>query len=316
MKVISWKSLLSSVLVGGICIIYTVINFDGFTDLLWIALFGYWMVKGIEVSISKDAYDENIKKVYRSKILYRDLFGKFAYIAPDIPFLIIMSAGLLVAIFPTTTCLKIVVLFLLVLTLMYVIWFYWYVSKNERLRNESDEWNTKPLSAEDKKAWERSERWHNICLGAVAVLAVPYFIFGDPRVYINNNKLENSLTALGKENVTLEEVVPFDWTTVYTFDPYTSIERIERVTGSKSPTLKESVNEGMTHFVFMDSGRVVSSVCAYPSSIGYSLSFTGGENSYYGYPDGGYSHIEYGDQITFDVMRDGEIIKLYAYVEE
>ena len=148
------------------------------------------------------------------------------------------------------------------------------------------------------------------------MLAILYFIFGDPRVYINNDKLENVLTALGKENVTQEEVVPFDWTTVYTFDPYTSIERIERVTGSKSPTLKESVNEGMTHFVFMDSGRVVASVCAYPSSIGYSLSFAGGENTYYGYPDGGYSHIEYGDQIIFDVMRDGEIIKLYAYVEE
>ena len=150
----------------------------------------------------------------------------------------------------------------------------------------------------------------------IGMLSVLYLIFGNPQIYVNNAKLQDALTSIRNDSVTLEEVVPFEWTTVYTFDPYTSLEMIERITDSKSPALKESVNEGMTHIVFMNRGRVMASVCAYPMSIGYSLSFSGGKNTYYDYADGGYSHIEYGDQIVFEVMPDGEIMRLYAFIEE
>ena len=51
-------------------------------------------------------------------------------------------------------------------------------------------------------------------------------------------------------------------------------------------------------------------------STGYYLSFTGGENTYYSYSDGGYSHIEYGDEIVFEVMQDDGFVRLYARVEE
>lgn len=54
---------------------------------------------------------------------------------------------------------------------------------------------------------------------------------------MNNAKLKEALSTLDSDSTTLEEIVPFEWTTVYTFDPYTSIDRIERVTGSRSPTL-------------------------------------------------------------------------------
>ena len=135
-------------------------------------------------------------------------------------------------------------------------------------------------------------------------------------VYFNNAKLEKTLTALECDSITLEEIVPFEWTTVYTFDLYTSKERIERVVGSKSPALKESVSEGMNHVVFINRGRVVASVCTHPASTGYYLSFTGGENTYYSYSDGGYSHIEYGDEIVFEVMQDDGFVRLYARVEK
>ena len=32
--------------------------------------------------------------------------------------------------------------------------------------------------------------------------------------------------------------------------------------------------------------------------------------------DGGYSHIEYGDQVEFNVTKNDGIIRLYAYIEE
>ena len=82
--------------------------------------------------------------------------------------------------------------------------------------------------------------------------------------------------------------------------------------GKKLAVKHGIVREG----VFTNRGRVVASVCTHPASTGYYLSFTGGENTYYSYSDGGYSHIEYGDEIVFEVMQDDGFVRLYARVEE
>lgn len=315
MKLVSPKTLLASLL-GVAFIVMKVMTFDGVSDLLWIGFFGYLTIKGFIVAFSQEAYDDDVKKAYQGKALYRDLFGKFAFIAADIPIIMILLAGVLAVLCPVTAILKVVLCVLMIFALGYAIWFSWYISKHQRLRMESGEWGTAVLSAEDEQAWKRSGRLHSIGLGMIVVLGILYLIFGDPRIYMNNAKLGDALTGLNSDSVTLEEIIPFEWTTVYTFDPYTSLDRIESITASKSPALKESVSEGMTHIVFKNHGRVMASVCAYPSSIGYSLAFTGGENTYYGYPDGGYSHIEYGDQVEFEVTHDEGIVRLYAFVDE
>lgn len=315
MKLVSPKTLLASLL-AIVFVVIKVVTFDGLNDLLWIALISYLAIKGLVIAFSQQAYDEDINNAYQGKALYRDLFGKFAYIAVDVPLIIILLAGLLAAFCPATAILRVMLVVLLIFAVGYAIWVSCYISKHKRLRMENGEWGTATLSSEDEKAWKRSERWHNIGLSIVVALGVLYLIFGDPRIYINNEKLEDALTELTTDSVTLEEVVPFEWTTVYTFDPYTSIDRIEWITGSKSPALKESVSEGMTHFVFMNKGRVMASVCAYPSSVGYSLSFAGGKNTYYDYADGGYSHIEYGDGTVFEVTQVDGLVRLYAYIEE
>ena len=282
----------------------------------WIGFFVYLTIKGLHVAFSQEAYDEDMKQAYQGKALARDLFGKFAYIAGDIPVITIVLSGLLAIFGPVTAIFRICLCALVLFAAGYMLWLSWYTLKHKRLRVENGEWGTAVLSPEEEQAWKCSERWHSIGYGIVVALGVLYLVFGDPKIHMNNAKLEDALTTISRDSVTLEEVVPFEWTTVYTFDPYTSLERIERITGSKSPALKESVNEGMTHIVFKDGGRVVASVCAYPSSIGYSLAFSGGEYTYYGYPDGGYSHIEYGDQVKFDVTWDEGIVRLYAFVEE
>ena len=134
-----------------------------------------------------------------------------------------------------TTLLRATLMGLLLIAVGYAIWFSWYVSKHKRLRMKNGEWGTGILSAEDEKAWKRSNLWHGIILGIAGVLFALYLIFGDPRIYFNNAKLEKTLSALDCDSITLEEIVPFEWTTVYTFDPYTSKERIERVGRFESP---------------------------------------------------------------------------------
>ena len=315
MKLVSLKNLLAALLGTGF-MIATVITFDGMHDLIWLIACGYFTIKCFTVAFSQEAYHEDVKEANYGKALYLDLFGKFAYIAVDIPLIIILLSGLLAAFCPVTATLRVILGILLIFAVGYAIWVSLYISKHKRIRMESGEWGAVVLSEDDEKAWKYSDLWHNIVLGIIVLLGVLYLIFGDPRIHINNNKLEDAFTELTTDSVTLEEIVPFEWTTVYTFDPYTSIDRIEWITGSKSPSLKESVSEGMTHFVFMNRGRVMASVCAYPSSVGYYLSFAGGKNTYYDYTDGGYSHIEYGDQVEFEVTQDAGIVRLYAFVDE
>lgn len=315
MKLVSPKTLVASLLCA-VLVVIKIGSIDEISDLFWVVLLGYLIVKGLYVSFSQKAYDEDMKQARQGKALYRDLFGKFAFIAADIPIITIILSGLLAAYCPVTPILRGGLIVLLLFAVSYALWFSWYISKQKQLRKESGEWDAATLSAEEEKAWKRFDVWHTVGLGMIAVLGALYLLFGDPMIYMNNAKLEDAILGIDGDSVTLEELVPFEWTTVYTFDPYTSLERIERITGSKSPALKESVSEGMTHFVFTDHGRVVASVCAYPSSLGYSLAFAGGKYTYYDYADGGYSHIEYGDEIEFEVTQEEGIVRLYTFVDE
>ncbi len=196
MKLVSPKTLLVSLL-GCTFVVMKVMTFDGLPDIFWIIFIGYMSVKGLVVAFSQKAYDEDMKQAQQRKVLYRDLFGKFAYVAADIPIFLILLAGLLAVVCPITTLLKVILVGLLLIALGYAIWLCWYVSRHKRLRMENGEWGTGVLSAEDEKAWKRSNLWHSIILGIVVVLSVLYLIFGNPRIYLNNAKLEKALSALG-----------------------------------------------------------------------------------------------------------------------
>ena len=176
MKLVSPKTLLASLL-GIVLIIVKIVTFDDMFDLAWIGLIGYLTIKGLVIAFSREAYDEDVKEAYQGKALSRDLFGKFAYIAGDIPIMIILLSGLLAAAFPVVKILRAVCV-LMLLAAVYAIWFSWYVSKHKRIRMENGEWGTAVLSEEDERAWKRSERWHNVCYGMIAVLGILYLMFG------------------------------------------------------------------------------------------------------------------------------------------
>ena len=109
MKLISPKTLLSSLLVVAFIVI-KVITFDGINDLFWIGFFVYLTIKGLHVAFSQEAYDEDMKQAYQGKALARDLFGKFAYIAGDIPVITIVLSALLAIFGPVTAIFRICLL--------------------------------------------------------------------------------------------------------------------------------------------------------------------------------------------------------------
>lgn len=111
-----------------------------------------------------------------------------------------------------------------------------------------------------------------LCTIIVAILG--YLIIGNPTVLINNHKLENSIKSIQSDNIKLNEVVPFDWDAVYTFEPYASKENIEEIVAIKSSAIKENnINEGMVHLLFVKEKKVVASILGYSTNLGYRLDF-------------------------------------------
>jgi len=156
-----------------------VATFDGLPDLFWIIFMGYLSVKGLVTAFSREAYDKDVKQAQQGKVLYRDLFGKFAYVAADLPIFLIFLAGILAVVCPGTALLRGVLIGLLLTALGYAAWLGWYVSGQKRLRMERGEWGSGVLSAEDEKAWKKSSLWHGMILGIVGGLWILYLIFAD-----------------------------------------------------------------------------------------------------------------------------------------
>ena len=108
----------------------------------------------------------------------------------------------------------------------------------------------------------------------LALVIVRYFFVGNPIIAVHNNQLKKAVTSIkDSQTVTLNEVVPFEWDTVYTFAPYETKENIEKTIGAKSSSIKETVSEEMVSLVFVKDNKVTASVFAYPSNLGYKISF-------------------------------------------
>lgn len=92
-------------------------------------------------------------------------------------------------------------------------------------------------------------------------------------VATNNQLLKKAVQDIPKdeERVYLNDIVPFQWTEVYTFDPYLSIEQQEQIIGFESNKLEESVSEEMVHLVFVKDKEVVGCVISHSETLGYDI---------------------------------------------
>ena len=116
--------------------------------------------------------------------------------------------------------------------------------------------------------------------------------FGSPLVKYNNYHLKQNIQTISASEVTLNAVVPFEWDTVYTFPPYTSKAKIEKIIGFESDEIKETVNEGMVNLLFVKGNTVTGSICDYPKNLGYSIEFK--------------DKVKFKDNVVFEVnIQDG-----------
>jgi hypothetical protein len=149
-----------------------------------------------------------------------------------------------------------------------------------------------------------------VFVSAIVIVAVLFLlafaVVGNPAVLINNHKLKEAIISVEAESVIFNEIVPFDWDFVYTFDPYLPKDEMEGILGFQSNSLRETVSEGMVQLVFVKDSTVVSSICGYGNSLGYAVSFVSEEENF--------SKIASTDNALFSVKKRDGIVRL-SYVE-
>ena len=92
MKIYDWKTFLGAIIICGGVIAYKIISFDDIFDLLWIALFAYLLFQGLKISLTKDGYETEQKRVEEAKKSRRkmvDKYGKLVYVLLYSPFIIL-----------------------------------------------------------------------------------------------------------------------------------------------------------------------------------------------------------------------------------
>ena len=144
------------------------------------------------------------------------------------------------------------------------------------------------------------KKMYVVILGAIVLtfFSIGYFIIGNPIVYYHNLQLKFAVTNLDRNTnvITLNEIVPFEWDTVYTFEPYATKEEIAKIIGFDSNSIQETVSEGMVQLLFIKDKTVVSSVCAYAENIGYRIDFQ--------------SNVSFDDNVLFTVDTSSDVIRL------
>lgn len=141
------------------------------------------------------------------------------------------------------------------------------------------------------------------CAGAAVLLLLlsimGYAFFGSPAEWHRRRALRLAMAAVEEGETTLNEIVPFAWDSVYTFEPYTTREQMEEIMGIPARRLAESPSEGMVQLAFVKDGRIACGVCEYISRAGYAVCFEG--------------KVAFGDKAAFRAERDADgILSLTA----
>lgn len=127
----------------------------------------------------------------------------------------------------------------------------------------------------DNPLFENSynKRMKRILVGGLLVFMVSYFVMVVLMYFAFKNQmdLEVALQELPEGEVTLEEVVPFPWESLYQFGPYTTVAEMEEITGIKSSYFQDIETDDIWLSYFIHQGQVVCSVGGYEGQLGFSI---------------------------------------------
>lgn len=136
MKVYSWKTLLTTIVVGGSWLVYSVyeVSQGNFAACVQAVMCIWLMLKGLQVALVEEEYKKDVERADKGKQIYRKRFGKFAPIAPYVSTIAFIIAAVLVYVLPNQIWLA---LFFLFAGLIYLFWLNRIVRKEMNEENEN-----------------------------------------------------------------------------------------------------------------------------------------------------------------------------------
>ena len=78
-------------------------------------------------------------------------------------------------------------------------------------------------------------------------------------------------------NGNVKDLTTFDYDKMYVFEPYQSLEEMEKQIGFKYSKLKQGLSEGMINILFVKDNRTVAYLFGYSSTTGYFIEIPSGE---------------------------------------
>ena len=135
-----------------------------------------------------------------------------------------------------------------------------------------------------------------ICAAVIGLVLIIVVIMSNPMVRYNNYMLKEAVVNLDSKKICVNQVVPFEWHTVYAFKPYTSKEIIEGTLGIESSVIEPTMDDDMVQYIFVKNNRVVSSICDEDTKLGYRIEFKG--------------LIKAEDKVEFTVKKNDGVIVL------
>ena len=125
---------------------------------------------------------------------------------------------------------------------------------------------------------------------------------------VNADLLKEEVLSIEQsvQTVNLTDITPFEWDVAYSFDPYTTKDKIYETVGYKWDSISETVNEGMNQIVFLKDEKVVCYLYGYPQNNGYGIFFTSKNET--GATSSSVLSIK--DDLVFEVIRSDDVVIL------
>lgn len=110
-----------------------------------------------------------------------------------------------------------------------------------------------------------------LLIGAVFYLSA---CVSDSALDKNSEALEKLLKASAGKEVVLNDLIDFEYDTVYTFKPGTTVEDMEALIGFEYSGLKESANTGVMNILFVNEDEPVCYLYGYSDSKGFYINIS------------------------------------------
>lgn len=127
----------------------------------------------------------------------------------------------------------------------------------------------------------------------VMLAVLGYAFWGSPAERYRRRALRQAMATVEDGKVTLNEIVPFAWDAMYTYEPYMSREEVEEMMQVPVRGLKQSVSEDAVQLVFVKDGHIACNVCGYISREGYGFLWWSGR-------------LDFEDETVFQAKRDAD----------